>query len=70
MKKARKIRIMGTDYKYFFDSHAVNEDGEVLGRIILYGPDNSRWDYNGVGGTMTGASIKRAFMDRKFIKVR
>jgi len=72
MKKSRRVRINGEDYRYFVDNGAVDEDGLKFFRVILYATDGGmfHWNLSEKIRWMTPATVKNAFKDGKFLKVR
>jgi len=71
MKKSRRVRIDGEDWRYFIDNGAMDEDGGVFCRVILYAPNGGRYFWDpGEQVVMTASGIKRAFQSGKFFKVK
>ena len=69
MKKAKKVRINGEDWKFFVDKGALDGDNRPFCRVILYAKDGSvhYWNLNGSEGTVFSApSIKDAWRNGKF----
>lgn len=60
MKKARKIKIDGIEYKYFLDTSRGH-------RIILYTPNNHKRYWNiSMDMKPSNTDIKEAFLNGKF----
>jgi hypothetical protein len=72
MKKSRRVRINGEDWRYFIDNGASDDDDDnTFCRIILYAPGGGRYFWNvGERVTMAASGVKRAFAEGKFFKVR
>jgi len=72
MKKARKIRINGEDFKYFVDKGAKDErDENTFIRVILYAPNNIKHYWNldpkdAINRCFYASEIKRAYLEGKF----
>jgi len=74
VKKARKVRLDGKDYKYFLDNGAwefpSTRDGNPIRRCVLYGPAGSRWFWDNPPEKVSPADVKKAFRELKFSKVQ
>ena len=75
MKKARKIKINGVEYKYFLDIGASIDEwhagvGETYSKVILYQLDGNivGW-WNGTMQSVTKPEVKQALKDGKFFSV-
>ena len=70
MKKSRKIKINGEEYKYFVDTGAVDEDGEIYTKVWLYYTDEIKGQIKGwwnfAPKKITNAMVKEAVLAGEF----
>ena len=71
MKKAKKVKILGEDWKYFVNRGSFKDDGEIHCEVILYAPDGGRYSWENANAILiTAPFVRKAFADNKFVKVK
>ena len=65
MKKARKIKVKGIEYKYIALYYR-DEDDDIFNRVYLYHIDGTRSWWNGVPKKVTNLMVKEAILTGKF----
>lgn len=68
MKKARKIKIKGVEYKYFLDTAGKDELGMPCRSVTLYNADGTTSRWLRVPENIGNVEVKQAILDGKFEK--
>jgi len=68
MKKARKVKVDGREYKYFLDKGAVDGDGTGFARLTIYFDNGERkyHNYDKTPKLLTQADVKEIIRRRSW----